>query len=125
MLTGPGDSQYGGTFYAMLNAATSLEGLLPVLERRHLLQALLCAQPLASGRLAPVALLQPLLCPRPRLDPLLRNRVAGLVLQVIALSAQHAPLLFPSFVCRAPSSPATRCVQASASHARTNVPVLG
>ena len=74
----------------MLNAVTSLEGLLPVLERRHLLQALLCAQPLASGRLAPVALLRPLLCPQPQLDPFLRNRVAGLVLQVMRFNGWRA-----------------------------------
>ena len=67
----------------MLNAVTSLEGLLPVMERRHLLQALLSPQPLSSGRLAPVALLKPLLCPQPQLDPFLRNRIAGLVLQVM------------------------------------------
>jgi hypothetical protein len=29
-----------------------------------------------------VALLQPLLCPQSQLDPFLRNRIAGLVLQV-------------------------------------------
>lgn len=96
-MTGPGDSQHGGAFYAMLNAVTSLEGLLPGLERRHLLQALLCAQSLASGRLAPVALLKSLLCPQPQLDPLLRNRVAGLVLQV--MSAWHALLLSCVDVC--------------------------
>ena len=54
-----------------------------MLERRHLLQALLCALPLAGGRLAPVALLKPLLCPQRQLDPFLRNRVAGLLLQVM------------------------------------------
>lgn len=73
---------HGRAALAMLNAVTSLEGLLPTLERRHLLGALLAAQPLPSGRAAPVALLQPLLCPQRQLDPFLRNRIAGLVLQV-------------------------------------------
>lgn len=81
---GSEDSHHGRAAFAMLSAVTSLEGLLPVLEPRHVLAALLSPQPLsANGRLAPVALLQPLLCPQPRLDPLLRNRIAGLVLQVM------------------------------------------
>ena len=79
---GSEDSVHGRAALAMLNAVTSLEGLLPALERRHLLGALLAAQPLPSGRAAPVALLQPLLCPQRQLDPFLRNRIAGLVLQV-------------------------------------------
>ena len=82
---------------AMLNALTSLEGLLPVLAQEAILQPLLCARPLpaaavatpaaaaaqlAPDRLLPAPLLGPLLCPQPGVAPQLRNRVAGLVLQV-------------------------------------------
>ena len=67
----------------MLNAVTSLEGMLPVLDQRHILQALLSPQPLGNGSLAPVLILRPLLCPQPQLDSFLRNRIAGLVLQVL------------------------------------------
>ena len=67
----------------MLNAVTSLEGVLPVLDQRHILQALLSPQPLGNGSLAPVLILRPLLCPQPQLDSFLRNRMAGLVLQVL------------------------------------------
>ena len=56
---------------------------MPTLEQRHILQALLSPQPLGNGSLAPVLTLRPLLCPQPQLDPFLRNRVAGLVLQVM------------------------------------------
>ena len=91
----------------MLNGVTSLEGLLPVLERRHLLQALLCAQPLPSGRLAPVALLKPLLCPQPQLDPVIRNRVAGLLLQVTHYTPGVFFCLPAGCHCAAPCSPPT------------------
>ena len=76
----------------MLNAVTSLEGVLPVLDQRHILQALLSPQPLGNGSLAPVLILRPLLCPQSQLDSFLRNRIAGLVLQVLcALCAVSLP----------------------------------
>lgn len=79
----------------MLHALTALEGLLPVLAPEAILRPLLCAapapapdagllaQPAAAGeaRLVPAPLLAPLLRPHPSVDPQLRNRVAGLVLQ--------------------------------------------
>ena len=81
----------------MLNAVTSLEGVLPVLDQRHILQALLSPQPLGNGSLAPVLILRPLLCPQPQLDSFLRNRIAGLVLQVLCtLDAVSLPI--PGFL---------------------------
>ena len=57
---------------------TMLEGLLPALGRDAVLRPLLAAPPAAGERLLPA----PLLCPHPMMDPLLRNRIDGLVLQV-------------------------------------------
>ncbi len=76
------EGQQGQLAAAALNALTTLEGLLPALGRDTVLCPLLAARPASGERLLPAPLLGPLLCPHPQMDPLLRNRIAGLVLQV-------------------------------------------
>lgn len=76
------EGQQGQLAAAALHALTTLEGLLPVLARDAVLRPLLAARPASGERLLPAPLLGPLLCPHAMMDPLLRNRIAGLVLQV-------------------------------------------
>ncbi|KAK9916467.1 hypothetical protein WJX75_002924 [Coccomyxa subellipsoidea] len=110
------EGQQGQLAAAALNALTTLEGLLPALGRDAVLRPLLAARPASGDRLLPAPLLGPLLCPHPQMDPLLRNRIAGLVLQACnaaggaeVLTMEVLPQLLPIFTCSAVQRRAYGC----------------